>query len=106
MAPNPGREDDMTRLLDPLSAQLPTFDPLVPLVEAPSACRPLVMRAAPVAETIHVPTAPEVTWDAALQLPVDRSTGRPELGHTSGTTSTTTQNDSSGPDSDTDASDS
>jgi putative ATP-grasp target RiPP len=95
----------MTRVLDPLSAQLPTFDPLVPHVEAASACRPLIMREAPVVEPIHVFTAPQVAWDSDLQLPVDMSTGLPELGHTSGTTATTTQNDSSGPDSDTDASD-
>ena len=95
----------MTRVLDPMSAQLPTFDPLIPKTEAASAHRPLVMRGAPVAKTIHVSTSPQVEWDTALQLPVDRSTRLPELGHTNGTTSTTTQNDSSGPDSDTDAKD-
>lgn len=94
----------MTRVLDPLSAQLPTADPITSTAAKPSAFRPLVMKAAPVAETIHVPTAPQVAWDSGLQLPVDQN-GRPQLSRTNGTTSTTSQNDSSGPDTDTDASD-
>jgi putative ATP-grasp target RiPP len=95
----------MTRVLDPLSAQLPTADPIPVKTTPASAFRPLVMRGAPVAKTIHVPTAPQVAWDAALQLPVDALTGAPQLSRTNGTTSTTSQNDSSGPDTDTDASD-
>jgi putative ATP-grasp target RiPP len=95
----------MTRVLDPLSAQLPTFDPPHTNTAEPSRSRPLIMRGAPVANTIHVPTAPQVAWDAELQLPVDTMTGRPELSRTNGSTSTTSANDSSSPDSDTDASD-
>jgi putative ATP-grasp target RiPP len=95
----------MTRVLDPLSAQLPTADPIRTKTAPASAFRPLVMRGVPVAQTIHVPTAPQVMWDAAKQLPVDALTGAPQLSRTNGTTSTTSQNDSSGPDTDTDASD-
>ena len=95
----------MTRVLDPLSAQLPTFDPLVPQADSASALRPMIMRGTSVPKAVSVPTAPEVTWDAELQLPVDRSTGHPTLGHTNGSTSTTTDRDSNGPDTDTDARD-
>ena len=95
----------MTRVLDPLSAQMPTADPTRTKTAPASAFRPLVMRGAPVAQTIHVPTAPQVAWDAAKQLPVDAFSGAPQLSRTNGTTSTTSQNDSSGPDTDTDASD-
>lgn len=95
----------MTRVLDPLSAQLPAADPITATVATASPYRPLVMRGAPVAETIHVPTAPQVAWNATLQLPADQTTGQPQLSRTNGTTSTTSANDSSSPDTDTDASD-
>jgi putative ATP-grasp target RiPP len=95
----------MTRVLDPLSAQLPMADPIEPTIEPASALRPLIMRAAPVPTAIDVPTADQVDWDAELQLAVDSSTRRPALGHTNGSTATTTARDSSSADTDTDARD-
>ena len=95
----------MTRVLDPLSAQLPTADPIRPKIAPASTSRPLIMRDAPVAETIKVQAAPQIIWDDALQLPVNPSTGTVELSRTNGTTATTSQNDSSGPDEDEDAQD-
>jgi putative ATP-grasp target RiPP len=94
----------MTRVLDPISSQLPAEQPTPVVAEPASLYRPLVMRLAAVPAQVATVDMAALAWDERTQMMVMSGTLSPAWKHTSTQTSTSTgEQDRKGADSDTDS---